>query len=269
MIRYFDGISWRIVPIRRDFKQRGAAIIACPGPSLQKIDTSSLRGPGRTVIGINTSYPKVIPDYWIGLDNPLCYDRKLLFEPFNKIFRVQYADTDWYNIKLHSYYNTYFTETVNIKYDQFYAVLNKERLAYPWINNTITYALGFALSLGFREIYLIGADFDKKLNYFDNRILSKEAKKWNTNAYKYTKEFFKYLIYSGQNQKIGLNLYSASPISKLNEFMPYKSLDSLYKEIEQTLPSPGELKHCTEIHPREKQKKKKEQDKSKKKLDKV
>ena len=63
------------------------AYLVCTGPSLSDVDPDTLVGVGRFVLGINTSYPYIKPDMWIGMDHSQCYHPSLWFESFPKILR--------------------------------------------------------------------------------------------------------------------------------------------------------------------------------------
>jgi len=47
--------------------------LCCPGPSLADVRQERLHVPGAVVIAVNTAYPRVRPDVWIGMDRPECY----------------------------------------------------------------------------------------------------------------------------------------------------------------------------------------------------
>ena len=60
---------------------------------------------GVYVVGINTTYPKIKPHLWIGMDWPECYDRKLWNEPFMKIARGGRSEKMFVGDKLVKYYH--------------------------------------------------------------------------------------------------------------------------------------------------------------------
>ena len=105
-LMYHDGDQWRNWECYNT-QQSNVAILVGGGPSLNKIDVSNLTGPGKTVFGLNTTYPKVRPDIWVGMDDPKCYDRRIFHEPFPKVMRGNYYERDCEGVPLLSLPNLY------------------------------------------------------------------------------------------------------------------------------------------------------------------
>ena len=120
-IMYHDGNIWRHWECFNN-NQKNVAILVGGGPSLNSINTSSLTGPGKTVFGLNTTYPKVRPDIWIGMDDPRCYNRQVFYEPFPKIMRGNYYNLDCEGVPLLDLPNIYFASVKPLIIKQTYFI---------------------------------------------------------------------------------------------------------------------------------------------------
>lgn len=216
------------------------AVLVCPGPSLNKIDIDLLKGPGKTVFGVNTSYPAVKPDVWIGSDNPRCFDRHLGLESFMKITRYNTHNRVLQGFDLWGSHATY---TVDVKKGpaecQLYA-LDKEIDGIHWPRQTFPMALDIIVHMGFKDIYIAGCDLsnDKK-DYFHEETLDKENKRRNNNCHTKNYEWLKRAVEDWKRADIAL--YSLSPNSRINDIMPFVTVPEMNKEVERILPEQGPL----------------------------
>lgn len=241
---YHDGTMWRNWECYND-KQSNVAIIVGAGPSLNKIDVSKLTGPGKTVFGLNTTYPTVRPDVWVGMDDPRCYDRKVFHEPFPKILRGNYYDLDCEGKTLKEYPNTYFASVkpFDHKADIFYR-FDKNAEYFIWDKNVFVTTINLILYMGFRKIYLAGVDFSiEQSDYFHDKNLSDRFKKWNANLYQHLYKYTDWLASTGK--MCGIDILSISPDSPINQILEYQTLDSLNESL--NLPDSGRLYHCGEL----------------------
>ena len=251
-ILYNDGNKWRNWECYNSAKSN-VAILVGAGPSLNNIDLTKLSGPGKTVFGLNTTYPAVRPDVWIGMDDPKCYDRRLFSEPFPKIMRGNYYSRDCEGTLLTDCPNTYFASVKKFdhKGDIFYRI-GSDTEAFIWDKNVFVTALNIILYMGYRKIYLAGVDFSlDNGEYFHNSIeLDDKYKKWNKNLYNHLYRYVGWIASTGR--MCGIEISSISPNSKINEIIPYISLDSLNSSLQ--IPDPGKIYHCGQLEEPEKDK---------------
>ena len=103
---------------------------------------------------------------------------------------------------------------------------------------------------------LAGVDFDNsKQDYHSDVKLDEEHRSLNSNLYWHLFKYTKHLARQAK-QKMGVSIRSISPLSKLNEHIPYLTLEQLNKEIEMRLPEHGKLYNATELDKLRKEKKK-------------
>lgn len=244
-IMYHDGNNWRNWECYNT-SQKGVAILVGGGPSLNEIDVSKLCGPGKTVFGLNTSYPHVRPDIWLGMDDPKCYNRNVFYEAFPKVLRGNYYDRDCEGVPLTSLPNTLFASVkpFSHKADIFYRI-GEDAESFIWDKNVFTVAINLILYMGFREVYLAGVDFCLlKADYFHSDIkLDSKYKAWNQNLYEHLYRYTEWLASTGK--MCGIDIKSLSPGSKINDILEYVSLDELNSSI--VLPTNTTLYHCGEL----------------------
>jgi hypothetical protein len=244
-IVYYNGVEWKNWECYNK-KQNNVAILVGGGPSLNKIDISSLTGPGKTVFGLNTTYPKVRPDIWIGMDDPKCYDRKVFHEPFPKILRGNYWDKECEGTSLLDLPSCYFARVKEVthKGDLFYHI-EEDSENFVWAKNVFVTAINLILYMGFRKVYLAGVDFSlEQGDYHDaDNSLSEDNRRWNINLYKQLYKYTDWLCSTGK--MCGIDIVSISPESPINEVIPYISLETLNSSI--VLPNTEKLYHCAEL----------------------
>jgi hypothetical protein len=217
------------------------AYICCPGPSLALVDRD-LRGPGAVVIAVNTAYPRVKPDYWIGLDPAPCYDHAVWHEPFPKISGSKFIEYAVDGQKLKEFPNTYFAAGVDIlpwemfqHRDPFDCFIWK-----PERPNTFYAAIHLAVKLGARRIFLIGTDFGGGKDYFDDRKLDDRRRNENAALYKMIAQQMPILWLTAGQYKT--EIYSCTPNSPINAdqpggMVPYVTLDEAQKMTASHIPA--------------------------------
>jgi len=218
-----NGKGWNKISFAR--QDMGCdAYLCCPGPSLQNIE----RGRGRKIFAINTAYPKIKPDVWMGLDRVECYDRAIWAEPFVKICRGNYTEMEVQGKKVKYFDNVFFASIKQAENNKtLFDYLNHED-SLLWYKNTLATMLHLIIKMGAKTIYLAGCDMGG--NYYDNRIIDPDHKIRNERLYKQQIEFLKKL--NIQCNSKGIELISVTPNSPLNEFLQYKELDTALKESE-------------------------------------
>ena len=199
------------------------AILACPGPSLKEV--KNLPGPGRFVFGINTSYPTVRPDIWIGMDEAWCYDSNLIFEAFPKIFRGTYAEAYCSEGKLKEMPSTYFADVAPPPPGKTMLNLLQEDVSFSWHYHTLGTALHIIMWMGFKKIYLVGCDLGGKSDYCHDLVLNNEQRDRNHKLYNQQIVFIQKL--ANEAAKFGVEIISSTPNSPINNFLPYISINEV------------------------------------------
>lgn len=244
MIWSHNGAHWGKIDLHNTALDCPVFIV-CGGPSLNHVDVSLLNGPGRLVVGVNSSYPKVRPDYWVGLDTTDCYERRLFTEPFPKIMAESRKDDRTAGRNLREFNHCWFIDTATQK--DVYHVENDIEVC---SNNSFVAALSFALWLGTRDIFLVGVDLDTKAaDYADGVQLTAEQRAYNQNLYDQTFAFLKHFVW--RMGRIGVRVTSCSPGSRINGIMPFREVGSVVAKLEEGLPLGRPKKHTLEVlHPK-------------------
>lgn len=223
------------------------AFLVCGGPSLNFINPDVLKGPGRTVLGMNNVYPFVKPDIWLGLDKPDCYNRQLFWESFIKIMRFDYRFEKTNNLDIVNLFNMFFIKVQQIQSPLQVFTDRKNYIEFAWQKNTFTVALQLLVWMGFNKIYIFGCDFDNsKQHYYNNVVLEEQYKNLNTRLYNNLNEYLEW--FSVTAEQYGINVYSCSPDSKINEYLEYKNYKTVITDIERNIPHGGQLLHSFQVH---------------------
>jgi len=202
---------------------RADAILACPGPSLRGM--VSLSGPNRLVFGINTSYPTIRPDIWIGMDEVWCYDPNLVNETFPKIFRGTYSETFCDEGKLKEMPFTYFADVSPPPAGKTMLNLLTEDAKFSWHYHTLGVALHIIMWMGFKKIFLVGCDLGGNKDYCHDLILSAEQRSRNQKLYNQQTVFIHKL--AKESLKHGIEIISSTENSPINKFIPYTPIQDI------------------------------------------
>lgn len=216
------------------------------GPSLANIDLKNFNKKPIYKIGINTTYPKIVPDIWMGLDRPECFSKNLWTESFIKILNGKYSEKKIDAVSLKSFPNTFFadfTEMPDTNADSVRQIFENTRKGakFIWQRNTLVTALHLAIMMGFKKIHMLGSDFGGKGDYFDNSKearpnnfyfntekidedgpegqISEAQRKVNRKLYSQQLELLKTLIPSCGSR--GIEIISCSKDSPLNDITKY------------------------------------------------
>jgi hypothetical protein len=223
--RGWSKVSWARLDMGAD------AYLCCPGPSLQPIQ----RGRGRKVFAINTAYPRVYPDIWMGLDRVECYDRQIWGEPFIKVCRGNYGDMEVDGRPIKYFDNVFFASIAKLEGSMFDYINHEDPLV--WHKNTLATMLHLIIKMGAKTIHLAGCDMGGN-DYYDERVLSDKHRAINHKLYKEQIEFIRDI-----SKRI--KIISVTPNSPLNEFLEYKELDQALKESEEKVKvNDGPILHC-------------------------
>lgn len=220
------------------------------GPSLSEVNMKMFDDAPVYKMGINTTYPKIKPDLWIGLDRPECFNENLWLERFPKILNGNYSDTKIGKIKLRDYCNVIFADFIKsgkTHYDSCKLLFDNTRkeARLLWSKNTLVAALHMGILMGFKKIHMLGSDFGGKNDYFDESEsarpknfafkdekidkdspsggISEEQRKVNRRLYKQQLAFLQELIPLCKAR--GIDIISCTKDSPLNQFTEFISPD--------------------------------------------
>lgn len=216
-----NGSQWQVVPWAAG--DLGLDVfLCCPGPSLADVKDSRLHAPGAMIVAMNTAYPHIRPDLWIGMDEPDCYDSALWAEPFRKIARGGKQLSPIGGRPWHSFPQMYFAscEEVAEPVEMFNRLDDSKR--FIWTKSTFMIALHLLVRMGAKRIHLVGCDFGGDRDYYDERKLPDDLRKYNRQLYK---EIVQDLYHLHTLALVhGVELTSCTPESPANDFMDYTPL---------------------------------------------
>jgi len=242
MLIQFDGKNMRPVLLAR--QMMGLDVyFCCPGPSLKNIDASILQGPGRLVVALNTAYPTVRPDLWIGYDALDSYDRGLAYEPFYKIGGTRFLNEIVEGRPRKTLPMMWFADGDDKTQDKtcelFQRDLNTDMSI--WNGDSFTAALSILFGLGAKRIHLLGCDWGGSADYCDDRVLRDEQKKRNAMLYEQLLAQLGLIVANGL--EFGVEFISCSPGSPMNgKYMPYIPLEEAIKASEKRIPQTYDTK---------------------------
>ena len=217
----------------------GDCFLVCPGPSLRHLDPATLRVPGAFTLAINTAYPHVRPDVWLGMDRPECYDAHLPQEPFPKIFGSRYQWTRFLGRPLREAPNAYFASSVpDSPETDPAAAWTPDRMGddFPisWVGVTFHAALHAAAWLGARRIWLVGADFGGPADYHDDRVLEDHLARENRRLMQVTVASLPAVRDAAA--RLGVEIRSATADSAANAHLAYTPLADVLADLRARAP---------------------------------
>jgi len=219
-----NGMKWVVQDWRST--KTGAAILACPGPSLAGAP-AEMRGAGRTVFAINTAYPRVKPDVWMGLDKMECYDPLLAYESFPKVFRGDYHDMAIEGGNVRDFPNTFFADISAARDVSEIFNRGKDNVKIVWFRHTLAAVLHLIVWMGYKEIVIAGCDLGGAKDYYDDRVLTDSQREYNRRLYRKQAGFLKDFVKEGKQH--GVVCKSLTPDSPINEFMETTGWDVVLK----------------------------------------
>jgi hypothetical protein len=231
MIWHYTGEKWNAVNWHGQLAGQ-RVIIACNGPSFNLVDAGKIPGRGRVVVGINSVYPKLRPDYWVGMDRAACFEQGLFFEAFPKIMRAGYDREKVANGQFVRDCNHVFFADVK-REAKFFDW--SEKAVFEWTQTTFLVALQMVLWMGARDIYLLGVDLNLSAgDYADGNYLTAAQRASNGALYDKTFTFLKTAIEKAEGR---FSLTSCSEGSRINSIMPFRLLPEVLAECERGLPA--------------------------------
>lgn len=205
----------------------------CPGPSLAHINSHDMNVPGAAIFAVNTAYPKIRPDVWIGMDKAECYDTRLWHEPFIKICRGAYHDMKLNGTPVMSFPNTYFADCEHGAISDIFTCKGED-VKFVWQNNTFMVAIHVAVWMGAKRIWLVGCDFGGNKDYYDDRVLSEENRSINRTLYTTLVSQLPELRTAAEEH--GVSIISCTPDSPANDYLPFVPLSNALQTVQDTIP---------------------------------
>lgn len=214
---------------------RGSSIFfICNGPSLSsgKYDLTLLKRPGIMTYGINNGVRTIRPNLWTCVDDPQRFIKSIWFDPqIMKIVPHSFAEKRIFDNEKWADIKTVVGECPNVIYFHRNEKFMAERWLYEdtinWGNHkdhgggrsVMLAALKIMFLMGFRKVFLMGADFKMSENYtysFDEQR-SAGAIHGNMSTYqKLSQQYFPEL--KPYFDAEGFHVYNCNPESELKVF---------------------------------------------------
>lgn len=255
-------------PISIADKYHGSSVfLVCSGPSLKTLDLSLLKQDGIVVAGVNNSPAIIRPNIWTHVDGP---DRFLLsiWQDPNIMKFCPYPHRDkklWNNTTKEQVSqtpakcpNTLFFEWQtpfnpdNWIYQEKFNWGNSDKdefhykgQTYKGARSCMLVALKLLIVMGFRKIYLVGADFNMETDqpYAFKQDKQEGGCKSNNNSYTNLNAFMNALV--PHFKDLGVEVFNTNKTSGLTAF-PYKPYDKAINQVLQKFSDPSQ--ESTEEH---------------------
>ena len=218
VFRRWDGDQWVAVAMK-GIAMGSDLYLCCPGPSLATLSKQKIRGPGRTVLAVNTAWPAVDADIWLGVDHPWCFDGALWHTGMTTICDWKYRRVELYGKPLAESPQTIFIAgSVWGEKDW----VGEAMVRNDWCHNVFTKALQLALWASPSRIFLVGTDLggDPQCHYHDGRVLPDALRERNQRLYKKEVQQLRHVAADIRSTEI----VSCTPDSGANEYIPYMPL---------------------------------------------
>ena len=227
------------------------AILVGGAPSLAEQPYPLLEQRGVLTMGINNAARFIRPTYFIGGDNPNCYEPQILRDPTITKFgplsgSTTKADLHCNGTRFWEFPNMYFyMQKKGVPWDQYLAT----HAEVPWYHNTLMAAIHVLYQLGVRRIILAGSDFmfGKTSDYAHGQQLDTLEKKWNLDLYNHQVRELRLL--KPLFEKSGLQLLDSSKHSRISQVYPKVTLEEAVGMCLEGFPAkpvePGGLPHCS------------------------
>ena len=206
--------------------------LCCPGPSLVDVPPA----PGVIRFAVNTAYPTVRPDVWVGVDHPGAYDPRLWWEPFVKIMRSGTHTRVVGGRYLGESPMTFFADHMRRPSADILKDLGPH-VRFCYNANVFFFALHIMLWMGARRIRFVGCDMsNEKADYCTGNTLTPEQRVNNAKLYAAETQTLREL--KPQFDAAGIELVNCTPDSPLGDFLPSRPLGEALTEAVERTPQP-------------------------------
>lgn len=195
--------------------------LCCPGPSLEYVKDEFLHVPGALVFALNTAYPHIIPDVWVGLDKLDCFPTTLWHENFIKMCRIGFHEYKIDDKMVREFFNTYFADVDNGTYEDIFTRKSYDTKFF-FNGNTFLTSIHIAIWMGAKKIHLVGCDFGGSRDYYHDKKLPDDIRASNRRLYYQQVLALEIMVPLGV--KHGVEFISCTDNSPVNKFMKYKPL---------------------------------------------
>jgi hypothetical protein len=211
--------------------------LCCPGPSLKKVE----RQPGLMVAALTKAWPAVDADVWFGMDDPLCYDRRLWWSPMMKVSRSGLQDLTIEGRALKSFAQTFFADPKRMQVHEIFEHRDGAT-KFCWHEHSLGMALHGLVWMGAKRIYLVGCDMGGAQDWHTGSDLSDHLRKRNRLLYEQQVEFLRRFQQHGAAH--GIELVSCTAASPINEHMAYVPVEQAVALAKLQVPPAGKAYHC-------------------------
>jgi hypothetical protein len=247
-LKYKTGVDDNIEHVSLAKEDMGLDVYLCAsGPSLARVEDSSLHVNGALVAAVNNAYPHIRPDIWFGLDDFHCFHSTLWTQPFMKVVRGAYRNRTYHGIDAGKQHNTYYGTTKLypgeskdiIEYEDY--TEEHEKIFYSrepehafLCRDTCRFATSVLLYMGAKKIFLVGMDLDNTKQIYHDKSLTIEpgSEYLNMGAYKQVLHFYKWASEKGKSY--GVEFVSCTQNSPINKFLEYIPLEDALKTTVKT-----------------------------------
>lgn len=220
-----------------------SAFLICNGPSFAALDHSLLKKPGIMTLGMNNGAKTFRPNFWTCVDDPSRFLKSIWMDPYIQKFIPQaHFEKKIFDGEKWEITKTKVGDCPNVigyrRNEKFVAERFLFEDTFNWGNHknygggrsVMLPAIRILFLLGFRNVYLLGCDFnmtEESTYHFDEQRL-KGAVNCNKSTYKRLQtEYFPQL--KPQFDAEGFNVYNCYKDSGLKVF-PYISFENAVKE---------------------------------------
>lgn len=205
----------------RNLYEDGTLFLLAGSPKITEEPLDLLDQSGVVTMGINNSPSIFRPQLWVSGDRPSCFAEGIVKDPgMIKFINYSRRDQQVNGIPWKYYPSTlFYPSTQKFKEGLFLEPGNQM----AWWHSTWWIALQLAWKLGFRTVYMLGAEFrvGNQMYAWDAKLSEKERK---SNARLYHHEAKKMNKLKPMFDKYGLNLYNCCKSSALTDKYGYMSL---------------------------------------------
>lgn len=220
-----------------------SVFLVCGGPSIKNLPIEKLKAPGVIVAGINNSAKTIRPNIWFSVDSPSNFLLSIWKDPLiQKIVPMCGAEKalfdsrswDWANLSPRECPNVaYFRRNERFKAKQF---LWEDTInwgchkKYGGGRSVMLAAVRVLFYLGFRRVFLLGADFDMSptTTYNFDQPRTSQSVKNNNDTYRMLQKRFTQLRPLFEREKF--RIFNCNPKSNLTAF-DFTDFDSALKAV--------------------------------------
>lgn len=262
------------VDLRNHFKGKHAFLV-CGGPSLKELDLPQLSRPGVVTMGVNNSWSAWTPNLWCGVDPPWKFidtywkDPTIMkFFPIERhaeklhirmddgtfkvgAFAANQMPNVWYYRRRDVFHHDSFFEWPSFTWgcDK----LSIDSTGWAGCRSVMLPAIRILHYLGFRYVYIIGADFNMKetmpgkpeaVNYAWQQFRQPSSVGSNNRTYEALNDRFAAL--DAPSARAGITIYNCTPGGNLTAFkrMDFqKAVNRAAKECEKPVGTSGWYNH--------------------------